>query len=237
MQIHQTTNYSLFKSINSNREVDRKHVKKLVASIGKKNLLHVNPINVNDAMEVIDGQHRLEAAKILKVPIFFVQEKKLSNADISMLNSNKKTWQIIDYLNYYSIEGNQHYKTASSFINKYPNFTASLTVSILNGFDDNNGYLDVFKRGFFKVTTEQMAHDIATMLIKLEEYGKFVYQVGFVKSLGVMYKTEGFDFEVLLHQIQNQPRSFVPCINKKQYAEMLLELYNFRRHEHNRLKI
>ena len=55
MEILKTKDYDLFKEINSNREVDQRHVRSLVAAIEQKNLLHVNPIVCNAGMEVIDG--------------------------------------------------------------------------------------------------------------------------------------------------------------------------------------
>lgn len=71
MEILKTKDYGSFKEINSNREVDQRHVRSLVAAIEQKNLLHVNPIVCNADMEVIDGQHRLEAARALGVEIYY----------------------------------------------------------------------------------------------------------------------------------------------------------------------
>ena len=102
--MNQTTDYSLFKDVSSNRDVDRKHVKKLVNSIREKNLLEVNPIIVNEKLEVLDGQHRLEAAKQLKVPIYYVISSDVTHNDISRLNSNKKNWLLMDYINYYTVK-------------------------------------------------------------------------------------------------------------------------------------
>lgn len=64
MQIYKTKDYTSFRAIVSNREVNKAHVKKLAASIRKKNLLYIRPVIVNDRMEIIDGQHRVAACNI-----------------------------------------------------------------------------------------------------------------------------------------------------------------------------
>jgi len=87
MEIQSTTNYSIFTSITSNREVNEAHVKALMKSIQENNLLSINPIMVNTEFGVIDGQHRLEAAERLSERIYYIVSDKVSKADISVLNS------------------------------------------------------------------------------------------------------------------------------------------------------
>ena len=64
MDVIETTDYDIFKGIVGNRKVEKKHVEMLTGAIDRNNLLNVRPIIVNEEMMVIDGQHRLEAAKL-----------------------------------------------------------------------------------------------------------------------------------------------------------------------------
>ena len=57
------------------------------AAIKKNNLLRVNPIIVDRKMNVIDGQHRLEACKILKEGIYYMLDDHISQADIAALTT------------------------------------------------------------------------------------------------------------------------------------------------------
>ncbi len=85
--IKKTKNYEMFTFREDNREkIDQSHVQRLVFSIEKRNLLELRPIIVNEKFEVIDGQHRLMAAKFLDVEIFYQQEKKLDAKDIITMN-------------------------------------------------------------------------------------------------------------------------------------------------------
>lgn len=63
-EIKRTNNYDMFKRLEGNRFVDPKKVNKLKKSINEVGYIS-NPIIVNEKMEVIDGQHRLEALKEL----------------------------------------------------------------------------------------------------------------------------------------------------------------------------
>jgi len=55
----ETTDYTKFKKTRGNRPVDPAHVEQLKKLISDKDLF--DPIRVNKDMEVIDGQHTLEA--------------------------------------------------------------------------------------------------------------------------------------------------------------------------------
>lgn len=116
--IKATTDYSIFKKHVSNREVnpDGKYVEELAKSIKYHNRLSIRPIDVNEKMEVIDGQHRLEAAKMLKVPIYYRVTAKLEDEDMLNLNVNQKPWALADYLNHYCQKRNENYIKFRDFI-------------------------------------------------------------------------------------------------------------------------
>lgn len=114
-----TKEYSKFKRFDSNREVNKTHLRRLVGSIHQKNLLHLFPIVVNADMEIVDGQHRLAAAMELGVPVYYITNSSVTKADIAMVNTNRKSWGYIDFVNYYRKEGVKAYKTLWDLKTKY----------------------------------------------------------------------------------------------------------------------
>ncbi|MBF9222525.1 ParB N-terminal domain-containing protein [Hymenobacter ruricola] len=78
-----------------NRMVDQRHVRKLVAQIAKENLLHIKPLDVTANLGVIDGQHRLAAARLLGLPIFYRVSSELGGQHIASLNTTSKNWQAL----------------------------------------------------------------------------------------------------------------------------------------------
>lgn len=119
MYIKKTNDYSLFKIVVSNREVDKRHVKKLSESIRRRNLMFIKPILVNDKMQVIDGQHRLEACKQINEPVYYLVVPELNKDDIAILNTAQKNWTMLDFINFYAIEGVPAYREVSKLINRF----------------------------------------------------------------------------------------------------------------------
>src|SRR5690606_14115703 len=113
-------------------DVDMKHVRRLAGEIGKKNLLHLNPIIVDAGMNIIDGQHRLAAARLLGVPVYWEQDDAISKEDIAMLNSNKKNWALLDYIKFHTEEGVTGFDVLSEFIQRNPEMRATTAIKLLS---------------------------------------------------------------------------------------------------------
>lgn len=220
-----TKDYSIFREFSSNREVDRKHVNKLVQSIQKRNLLSVNPIVVDNNMRVIDGQHRLAAAQILDVEIFYIQED-INRKDISLLNSNQKNWTAMDYINFYTIEKSPAFVHLSSLINKYPEMAISALL-VLSSSEGRRSLVQL-KDGFLDVEAIDHAKEVCDLCKDLNhKFQKdFVFDSRFPLALGKALNAENFKLERLIEQIGNSPREFVPCHTKEQYIDMIKEIYN-----------
>ncbi|MBP5783002.1 MAG: ParB N-terminal domain-containing protein [Bacteroidales bacterium] len=107
--ILKTSDYSIFRRLQGNRAVDERRVKGLVESIQKIGWIS-NPIIVNEKMEVIDGQGRLEALKRLCMPVEYHIVKDARLQDCRVMNSNNKSWRPMDYIESYSESGNMNYR-------------------------------------------------------------------------------------------------------------------------------
>ena len=95
-QVIKTNDYNTFKVMPGNRPVNKLHVRRLSQSMEEKHLM--SPILVNEKMQVIDGQHRLEAQKSLKLPVFYIINKGYGKKETHMLNSNSKDWKNDDFM-------------------------------------------------------------------------------------------------------------------------------------------
>ena len=100
LQIHSTVDLSVFKILEGNRNINLGNVERLVKSIEENGFLQM-PIIVNENYEVIDGQHRLMAARKLNSIIYY---HKVNNYDLKtaiVLNRNQSNWSISDYIRSY----------------------------------------------------------------------------------------------------------------------------------------
>lgn len=225
--VQHTTNYGIFRSITSNREVDEAHVKRLMESIRHENLLHLRPLDVTEDFGVIDGQHRLEAAERLGVPIYY-QRGQLTQRHISVLNSVSKHWTTLDYLNFFALEGYEEYKRVSSFVSKYPKLRVSSVLCLLS--ESSRGNMVAFKAGEFKIARMEGATQVAVYCAGFEQqypHFKFAYSDTFVKAIDMLVRTGRYDQERMLRKIDQQPRSLVRCPTVTEYVKLLEELNNY----------
>jgi hypothetical protein len=236
--VYQTTNYDLFHLLPENRPVDLGHVRKLVAMITQSNLLHVKPLDVTASMGVIDGQHRLAAARELGLPVYYKIGQQLSEADITTLNVAQKNWQGPDYLHYWTVKGRTDYVALTKFWQRHPSLSFSNAKMMLGGSANNRA--NEFRAGTWKASEEAYKGEQAAILVErvaAETPFKQAMHTGFVAAVyHCIANVEGFDAKVFLDKILKQPRSLVPCASHKQYLAMFEELYNYQTRVENRVR-
>ncbi|MGI4871274.1 MAG: CHC2 zinc finger domain-containing protein, partial [Janthinobacterium lividum] len=145
--VYETTDYARFHLLPENRKVDPKHVRKLVDMIQKHNLLHLKPLDVTPDLGVIDGQHRLEAARELGLPIFYKVGQQLSDADISTLNMAGKNWTGGYWLKYHAVKGKPAYVALADFMQRHPRLSFSNAKIMLTGNGGGGHKADDFRAG------------------------------------------------------------------------------------------
>lgn len=131
IRILYTKNYGVFGKILGNRTVAKEKVSELMEVIKKKNLLFASPIIVNLKYEIIDGQHRLEAARNLDLYIHFIRAD-LIDEDMITFNIHNSNWTSNQYINFYAARGNQNYQNLLEFASEN-NITTTLAFCFLKG--------------------------------------------------------------------------------------------------------
>ena len=105
--VYEETDYSVFKRLDDNRDVFESRVKKLIASMTERYIL--NPIIVNEKMEIIDGQGRFEARKAMDKPIHYIMVHGATSDDCRRMNKYNTSWKALDYAKSYSKAGKVSY--------------------------------------------------------------------------------------------------------------------------------
>jgi hypothetical protein len=160
MEINTTRHYNKFKLINFNREINEKHVKKLVKSMQVQYL--PIPILVNKNMEIIDGQHRFTACQQLGLPIYYAIMLEEKSVDlIQRINSLSKAWKLTDYHRAYVIQGQQEYIKLNNLLKKY-DISLDFYLAV-HGNDLGRNTRISFKEGKYKVTVANKQNLALTM--------------------------------------------------------------------------
>lgn len=230
MKTEVTTDYTLFKTINGNRPISQRHVKRLIESIREQNLLAENPIIVNEKMEVIDGQHRLYAATELQTPIYYTVKKGADLETVQLINDNLRPWGNVEFLNSFVQRDFEEYKILEKFVQKYDlGITISIGVLMDNLGSKGHGEIMVkFKKGEFKVKDLPKAITFAEQIAKLGAYieGNFYKSFPFVRALQIAYQETDPDF--LRQRIAQSGIKLRKRPTVREYLMDLEEIVNFR---------
>ncbi len=229
-----TKNYEQFKLIKGNRERVVAHVNKLKKAIEDRNLLHINPIIVDDEMRVVDGQHRLEAAKELGVPVYYLVLERASLRDVQVLNANNKKWGLADYLNSYCETGKADYIEVRDAAEKY-DLPLGITIGLFSGTvkgrkisADEERTLSVnFKNGDFIITHRDFAYDTMEKLKNLSHYtGSNVWKKRYF-LYAVLETVSAIGFEKMIEMLEQYPHKIHLRATPKDYLREFEDIYQY----------
>mgnify|MGYP001424608987 CR=1 FL=1 len=228
MRIYSTEDYSKFGLILGNRAVNEGQVKRLMSAMLKKNMLSSFPIVVNEKMRVVDGQHRLEAARRLKLPIFYVIEEHGNIEDVANINTSAKGWGSQNFVDMYSKMGKEDYDVLCQYCTRF-NLPNSVGVKVLGGGDGSNSWRR-FKRGDFVAKDVRFAYKIGDIITALRQHT--LKGVGrsrdFVRAIIDMARNSQIDLNKLLTKIERRGIKIDKEASKINYLRFFEEVYNFR---------
>lgn len=219
-----TKDYSMFKLAEENRPVDEKNVKHIINCLSKKNGLADLPILVDQEMYILDGQHRLEACKRLKIEVYYKKCNILNRDDIAMLNDVPK-WSIDDYVRRYAILGNEAYIKLKEILDTFNIYTNTFIrcVKDTKVTDTSGGgggeIVKYIKQGLYKHKssyTEKFYETLqrATILQPLAKTGKW-HETAIIKAVHILNKTKGFSWGVMLEKLDKR----IISIEERQYRD------------------
>lgn len=234
-QVHTTTDYFLFKPMEGNRKKNNLHIARLKKSMAENYLFTV--LIVNENYEIIDGQHRFEVIKELKLPLNYVVCKGYGLDEVHILNQNSKNWKSEDFLDAYYDLGYPDYVAFKNFMQHF-GLSFSVTATIFNDkFSNcNDDNLKSFQRGLFKVNDLNKANDIGNKILILEKLYDGAKRRNFVYAILRLLKNPKFEFTEFLHKLKNQQASMIHCNDVDQYISLIEEIYNYRRNPKISLK-
>jgi hypothetical protein len=231
IQVHTTSDYSLFKILNGNRIVNQLHLTRLKESMRKNHLTTI--IMVNEKFEIIDGQHRFLISQELELPINYIISKNYGLNEVQILNANMKNWQTSDYVSGYCDLGYKDYIIYRDFVNDY-GFQSQVAILLLSGEMEGGNEVSAsskFKSGDFKVKNLEESNKKAEKIMMIEPYYKGYLRRSFIIALLAMFKNENFEFTEFIAKLKQQPTTLQDCTNTTQYKVLIEEIYNYRRRE------
>jgi hypothetical protein len=240
-EVHVTDDLSIFSFFDENRNIKINYVNKLAQEIKKDNCLHLNPIIVNNDHKVIDGQNRLEAAKLISCSIYYIIDDTYNPERLIRLNTQRKNWCLDDFLNYWMYRSPENY-------NKFYNFMIELgwrTDVLIRWLSTNRGNKRLeFKNGSFVFDLDNKLRNVIcyaqktinTIRTNFPRHATARFRCEFHDALREFLTYEYIDKEEFLKKIQESGASFRLFGDKEGYLEYFCLVYNHNKRI-NRIKI
>jgi hypothetical protein len=154
--VNRTTDYNIFKLLNANRPVTETHVNGIIKSIEDNgSWLENEPVLVNEGMEVIDGQHRLEAHKRLELPVYYIVVDGLGMDRAHAMNRARRNWTLEDWMYSYDNSGNINYKRFVKLYDDNEQFPIGVIVSACSDKPLKSNLTKDFRTGELSLSEEE----------------------------------------------------------------------------------
>ena len=228
----ETTDYSKFKKARGNRPVDTAHVKQLKRLIAEKDLY--DPIRVNTNMEVIDGQHTLQARKELDLKVPYIIINSDDPLDVARLNTGRKNWSMEAYLNHHCSRNKMDYKICKSKMNQYGINVAEAIVLLLKQCSLWNRISTDFKTGQFSIPAGGIENcdRVGGALMQLKKYflGMDDTKKRLKRSMVLAYiiaeRCPDFDLRRFRDACKTKSSWFLSGTSTKDYIMIIERIYN-----------
>ena len=239
--INSTTDYSQFEFNELNRGVDDAHVRRLTKNIKENGL--IQPIVVTADGNIIDGQHRFHACRELGIPVQYIIRDAMTMTDVVQLNNMSKPWSVMDKVQSYAAQGNEHYVRLLEFHAECQEVDPKFSIRAASHLAQGSSAQSSSKKGKglslgggtweFKSSKE----DALKRLYALSQFKRFSFYLNnnFVTAfLRCIRTVDGFDWKELLKKAEMNPHLFIHAGTTKEYMRMFETVYNHKKRSQTR---
>lgn len=236
--IQKSQDYDQFSFLDSNREINRGHVENIKQAFEDYgNFTRVQPILVNENLEIIDGQHRFTACVERGEPVYYTVAPGLRIAEARKMNILQKGWGLEDYATSFAKENNDSYQRYLQLVDEF-GFGHSTTILYAIGREYSGVYKE-FREGGFELSEEQLI-GAQERLGKLADVGvlvPFVREKAFTRAFLKAINVEGYDHARMLRKLELHQQLLERKASPEDYLRLIEDIYNHQMGESRRLRL
>lgn len=227
--VYRTNRYSLFKRLEGNRVISKNRKNKIIASIKKVGYVQ-SPVVVNEKMEIIDGQGRVEALKELGLPVDYIIVEGVGIKECRAMNINQENWKLIDYIHSYAEMKNRNYIYLENLIKEYNMIGITAINNAVTGLASVD--CERIKCGDFVCTEDNYKNALkilnyekrfSPVVNKIRGRADYIYI-----AIGFCFNSEFVDNERLFEKLSEKYERFLPPANVEQALDEISKIYNER---------
>lgn len=231
-KLQRTTNYTRFTANATQRSISKTNVSRLAKYMKKDGFNPSKPLTVvkeGRQLVLIDGHHRLEAAKLADEPVYFVQ---VHQNGIIPLNVLQKQWNGNDYLMHYVRAGCTEYIKLYNLIEKYK-LGLSLTIGLASG-KKAHSVTHSFRDGSYRVESPSVVQQVSHFASVFRETCKTAPTRGLLTAYSRCLDLQKFNPDRMLQSLKTYGADL---LTKQSGVDACLsqleELYNHKRRKGN----
>jgi len=245
--VMKSSDYEKFSILEQNRVVNDKHVNELVVSI--QNSGQLTPIIINEKFEIIDGQHRFDACRILKIPVMYLISYKTSINEVILMNNTQKSWKLHDYLRCFSDNkwhNHETYQKVDKFMREHDLKLTTCIVLLSEGTGGGGSTgtsltgqgLISFRKGTYKIGNFVKAQAIAKILSEIKAFAPdLVGSDRFCRSYCKLSSEPKWNHDSAVYQIKKYRRKYDGASSKEEALQGLLAVYNYNQLKSKKISI
>lgn len=239
MNIQCTSDYDKFQHLTGNRPVNTDQVSRIAKLMEAVGFIASYHIVVNKKMQILDGQHRVEAAKIAKVPVYYTVDDKMEISTVQKAGTLSRAWTAMDHIKARAEAGNAHFQALILIYESSKFLPAMTTEIIIRTHSSRMRFLSEVKSGTFETNEffQLLFADTYSRLMDLDEINaKFLDSRYALRGVLSLLTHPNYDHEQLKRKLEFQSTRLVKCISPTEYMNLMFDIYNFKEKGKSRIE-
>lgn len=234
VRLYVTKDYDTFKTLTGNRPLDKLHVARLRRKIEKEgNLTSEFPVNVNENLEIVDGQHRVAALQELGYPVYYTVSEGAGLSTVRQVNMARRNWSWQDYANSFAADGNPHYKDLLDFSEA---FKFNNTILITYTHAGTKMSVSDFQGGDYKVLDKALSFKLFNQLSEIRDALPFVLTGSLGRAFYDILTHPEYDHKRMVDKLTKYGAQLHEWRIKKDWMRNLEDVYNIGQTESTRVR-
>jgi len=227
-KIQSTASYEIFEVCSFNRDVRK--LDSLIESMRKHGFIPAYPLHCRSGKRgkllVKGGHHRLESAKRLKLPVFYV----VTDDDCSVHELEKATrpWSYEDFVLSHARDGSSAHVAIMEF-SKRTGISLGQATSMIGGESAVSRNLTAKAReGRLQIKDSSHAESVGKIVVSMKSSGvAFSTHVNLVSAISSVIYVKEFEPDVFCHRVATNMHMMVKQATYSQYLDLVEKIYNF----------
>ena len=229
MKLLQTKNYDMFVSNPLQREFRVQHVSDLAEKMKKQGYLAASPISVsklpNGKLQNNTGHHRVPAAKIAGVPVWYIIEHAWSAEELVAEGVTSKGWSCTAAAQTFAGDNRRDYVVLMNYVKA--GIPMRMAASMLRGEHAASGNsAEYVKAGTFKIKDTKHINEVVSAISALREIAPESGSQVFISALSAALLVPDFSVDQMVHKVKLYPRDLIKSKTRDQMLDVVEEIYN-----------